>query len=155
MNRVRFDCGRLHCRLLDPIDKVLDTGVHTGNVFAGTSNAIGHHSDLVEDEIAIELMRDHQWTARVSLARILATFQIASTQNGAIELLSGDQLSNGLVLIHALILGQHRQLQLLEDIGGISSLRCAAPAGDERHETFIVFAADGLADRQTDRRDSN
>lgn len=87
---------------LDPGHEVLHTSINSRHVLASTTDSVGHNSDLVEQKVAVELLRDHQWSAGVSLAGVLATLKISSAQDGIVELLLRNKFADGLVLLHAL-----------------------------------------------------
>lgn len=141
--------------LFDPVHKVLHAGIDSGDVLARTSYSVRDHSDLVEQKVAVELLRNHQWTTGITLARVLAALQVASAKDRIVKLLLRDQFADALVFLHALALGQDRELQLLQNTGRISSLSRSAPSRDEWHESFKVLAAHWLTEWQTNGRDAN
>ena len=58
----------------DPLRIVIDWGVHGAEARSTASNAEADDADLPLDGLAIDPSRFDQWSARVTLARILAAF---------------------------------------------------------------------------------
>lgn len=159
-NKIRYICDSafvyptLHLSL-DPGHEVLHASIDSRDVLASTSDSVGHNSDLVKQEIAVKLLRDHQWATGVSLAGILATLQISSAQDGTVELFLRNEFADRLVLLHTFRLGQNGKLQLLQNVCGIAALGGATPTSDERHEALKVLAANRFVDGQTNGGNAN
>merc|ERR1712062_460044 len=120
----------LHVRV-DPVDKVGGLGVHSG--VAGLSAPVSPGDD------SGELVAAHEWTARVSLARVLAALVKTGTDHGVSDV----GLSVG---VTAVLVRHNRDVDLLENTGKASTLRGGSPSGNSADGALgVLFHAGGQA----------
>ena len=121
---------------VDPVHKVAGLGVDTGVSGLGTAVAPADHSG--------QLVAAHEGTARVSLARVLASLVQASADHGV-----GDvALSVGAT---AVVIADHGDIDLHEDAGETATAAGGSPARDCAHGAgavllSVIGQADGVND---------
>merc|ERR1719209_2425577 len=113
----------LHVRV-DPVDKVGGLRVHSG--VAGLSAPVSPGDD------SGELVAAHEWTARVSLAGVLAALVETSTDHGVSDV----ALSVG---VTAVLVRHNRDVDLLEDASQAASLSGGAPAAHGADRALVVL----------------
>merc|ERR1711996_50454 len=113
----------LHVRV-DPRDKVAGLGVDSSESRLGTSVSPGYNS--------IKTKSTHEWSSRISLARVLATSIESSTDHGVGNVI----LTIG---ISAIIIRNNWDINLHELASKAASLRCGSPSRNSADVSIRIF----------------
>lgn len=138
INDCNCSSGRILQLLQYPIHKVLCTRIDSRRISTSTATAVGNDSNEIET-LHTSIVKGHQRTSGIALARILTARQDTSADHSPVELIVAEIKSNGLITPLAHLILQHRHHQFLQHIRCLATLLCFAPTRDKRIRVHIRF----------------